>query len=103
MKYLSLIMIIINIIVIYVTNNYRKEAKSQEEIKSILKKIMTLWKSLSTFILFGIAIFLLSFTLKSSENLFINKGYNIIVVIYVVLNLFSLIISYKKIGIKKSK
>lgn len=103
MKYLPLIMIILNALVIYKTNKLRKETKSHNEIKNILKQITPLWKKLINLILFGIAIFLLSLSLKTSGNLLVNKVYNIIVIIYVLINLFVLITSYKKMNMKNNK
>ena len=91
MKYLSLIMSIINILYLYKIENLRKTKIIDKKDKSYLNDFVSRWKSLINFILFGLAIFLLSFTLKGAANININKVYNIIVIIYVVLNLFSIL------------
>lgn len=90
MKYLALIMSIINIIYLYKIESLRKTKIINKEDKTYLNDFISVWKTLINFILFGLAIFLLSFTLKGSVNININKVYNIIVIIYVVLNLFSI-------------
>lgn len=96
MKYLALIMIVIDAIVIYKTNKTRNNSKSNKETKIILKEIISLWKIIFNFILFGIAIFLLSFALENSVNIFVNKVYNIIIIGYLMINSLSILSAYKK-------
>lgn len=91
MKYLTLLMVIINILYLYRMEKLRKISMVNKEDKSLLNDFISVWKTLINFILFGLSIFLLSFTLKGAVNININKVYNIIVIIYVVLNLFSLL------------
>lgn len=90
MKYLALIMSIINIIYLYKIESLRKTKIINKQDKTYLNDFISVWKVLINFILFGLAIFLLSFTLKGSVNMSVNKVYDIIVIIYVVLNLFSI-------------